>query len=167
VIGILWKYDQLPSLPLIGGQKMKRTLLAALTLLLIAIVTAGCDLDQVVTIDTPMPGTPEANLTPNPPVPTAAPGQSASNGEIDLPGARVNIYAPGPNPMMNTPGTGGAVAGILLGIWHGIISPITLVLSFLNRGVQMYEVHNDGAPYNLGFFLGIAILIGGLGFLRR
>jgi hypothetical protein len=31
----------------------------------------------------------------------------------------------------------------------------------------MYEVHNDGAPYNLGFFLGIALLVGGLGFFRR
>ena len=69
--------------------------------------------------------------------------------------------------MMNRPATGGRVAGILLGLWHGIISPITLILSFLNPAVQMYEVHNDGAPYNLGFFLGLVILVGGLGFLRR
>ena len=143
---------------------MKTTLLAALSLTMLAIFLAGCDLNQVVTIDTPAPG---PALTPNPPVPTAEPGQSASGGQIDLPGARINIFAPGPNPMMNTRGSGGAVAGILLGIWHGIISPVTLVLSFLNRSVQMYEVHNDGAPYNLGFFLGIAILVGGLGFLRR
>jgi hypothetical protein len=146
---------------------MKRLLLAAFSLTLLAIFLSGCDLNQIVTIETPVPGTPGAGLTPNPPVPTAAPGQSANGGEIELPGARLNIYAPGPNPMMNTAGSGGAVAGILLGIWHGIISPVTLVLSFLNRGVQMYEVHNDGAPYNLGFFLGIAILVGGLGFLRR
>ncbi len=144
---------------------MKRTLLAALSLTLLAILLAGCELNQVVTIDTPVPGTPEpAN---NPPVPTAAPGQNPSGGEIDLPGARINIFAPGPNPLMDRPGAGGAVAGILLGLWHGIISPITLILSFLNQNVQMYEVHNDGAPYNLGFFLGIAILIGGLGFMRR
>lgn len=143
---------------------MKTTLLAALSLTMLAIFLAGCELNQVVTIDTPVPG---PVVTPNAPVPTAEPGQSAGGGEIDLPGARINIFAPGPNPMMNTRGSGGAVAGILLGIWHGIISPITLVLSFLDRSVQMYEVHNDGAPYNLGFFLGIAILVGGLGFLRR
>jgi hypothetical protein len=128
---------------------------------------AGCDLNQVVTLDTPVPGSPAAGRTPNPPVPTAQPGESAGGGEIDLPGAHINIFAPGPNPEMNRPGSGGHVAGILLGVWHGIISPITLILSFLNHSVQMYEVHNDGAPYNLGFFLGIAILVGGLGFLRR
>ncbi len=145
---------------------MKKTLLAALSLTLLAILLAGCDLNQVVTIDTPEPGTSQA-VTPAPPVPTAEPGQPASNGEIDLPGARINIFAPGPNPLMDRPGSGGHVAGILLGLWHGIISPITLILSFLNRNVQMYEVHNDGAPYNVGFFLGIVLLIGGLGFLRR
>ena len=141
---------------------MKKTLFAAFALILLAMLLAGCDLSQIVTIDTPA-----VALTPNPPVPTAAPGESPNGGQIDLPGVRLNIFAPGPNPEMNRPGTGGAVAGILLGIWHGIISPITLILSFLNRNVQMYEVHNDGAPYNLGFFLGIAILVGGLGFLRR
>ena len=146
---------------------MKKTLFAALALMLLAVLLAGCDLNQVISIDTPAPGTPGVELTPLPLVPTAAPGQPAGGGEIDLPGVRLNIFAPGPNPLMDKPVAGGAVAGILLGLWHGIISPITLVLSFLNRNVQMYEVHNDGAPYNLGFFLGIAILIGGLGFLRR
>ncbi len=145
---------------------MKKTLFSALALLLMAVLLAGCDLNQIVTLDTPVPETPE-RATPAPVVPTAEPGQPASGGEINLPGARINIFAPGPNPMMDTPGTRGAVAGILLGLWHGIISPITLILSFLNSSVQMYEVHNDGAPYNLGFFLGIAIIVGGLGFLRR
>jgi hypothetical protein len=143
---------------------MKTTLLAALALTFVAVLLAGCSLDDVIQLEAPAPGTPAA---PNPPVPTAAPGQAAGGGEIELPGARINIFAPGPNPMMNRPGVRGAVAGILLGLWHGIISPITLILSFLNPAVQMYEVHNDGAPYNLGFFLGLVILVGGLGFLRR
>ena len=147
---------------------MQKTLFTALALILMAVLLAGCDLNQIVTIDTPEPGSPEVASTPHPPVPTAAPGVPATGGgEIDLPGARINIFAPGPNPMMNQPGVRGAVAGILLGLWHGIISPITLILSFLNSKVQMYEVHNDGAPYNVGFFLGMVILIGGLGFLRR
>ena len=146
---------------------MTRTLFAAIALILMAVLLAGCDLNQVVVIDTPVPGSPDIQGTPNPAVPTAEPGVPVSGGTIDLPGARVNIYAPGPNPFMNRPAGTGAVAGILLGLWHGIISPITLILSFLNHNVQMYEVHNDGAPYNLGFFLGIALLVGGLGFFRR
>lgn len=146
---------------------MTKPIHAAIALILMAFLLAGCDLNQVVTIDTPMPGTPEAEATPFPPVPTAEPGVPVSGGTINLPGARINIYAPGPNPFMDRPGPTGVVAGILLGLWHGIISPITLILSFLYRNVQMYEVHNDGAPYNLGFFLGIAVLVGGLGFFRR
>jgi hypothetical protein len=146
---------------------MKKTLFSALALTLLALLLAGCDLNQVVTIDTPVPGTPGVAVAPNPPVPTAAPGEPAGGGQIDLPGFKINIFAPGPNPEVNKAAAGGTVAGILLGLWHGIISPLTLILSFLNRNVQMYEVHNDGAPYNLGFFLGIAILIGGLGLFRR
>ncbi len=146
---------------------MKKTLFASFALILVAVLLAGCDLNQVITIDTPAPGTPAVQLTPLPPVPTAAVGETSGGGEIDLPGVRLNIFAPGPNPLMDRPAAGHAVAGILLGLWHGIISPITLIMSFLNRNVQMYEVHNDGGPYNLGFFLGIAILIGGLGLFRR
>ncbi len=143
---------------------MKKAWLAALTLTLLAFLLAGCDLNQVISVENPPATTP---APPAPPVPTAAPGQSAGGGDIELPGVRINIFAPGPNPLMDTSGKGGHVAGILLGLWHGIISPITLILSFLNHNVQMYEVHNDGAPYNLGFFLGIAILVGAFGFLRR
>src|SRR5512140_2479825 len=103
---------------------MKKTLFSALALILMAVFLTGCELDQIVTIDTPVPGSAEARVTPNPPVPTAAPGVPVSGGEVDLPGARINIYAPGPNPFMNQAGPRGAVAGILLGLWHGIISPI-------------------------------------------
>jgi len=53
-----------------------------------------------------------------------------------------------------------------LGIWHGIISPVTLVISFFNKDIQMYEVHNDGSQYNLGFLLGIVILFAILGLIN-
>jgi hypothetical protein len=85
-------------------------------------------------------------------------GTPAPNGQINVPGVSIQIYAPGPNPLVNTADAHDRVAGILLGIWHGIISPVTLVLSFVNKGVQMYEVHNDGSQYNLGFLLGVAIV---------
>ncbi|MEI7844387.1 MAG: hypothetical protein WCK35_01155 [Chloroflexota bacterium] len=78
--------------------------------------------------------------------------------QITIPGVSIQVNPPGPNSLVNTVDTNGNVAGILLGIWHGIISPVTLVLSFVNPGLQMYEVHNDGSQYNLGFLLGIAIV---------
>ncbi len=89
-----------------------------------------------------------------------APGSAT---QIDIPSVSLKISVPGPNPQVNTDDANGHVAGILLGIWHGFISPVTLVLSFANPVSQMYEVHNDGSPYNFGFLLGVAIVFGILG----
>jgi len=94
----------------------------------------------------------------NTPVPNTQAGTPAPNGRINVPGVSIQINAPGPNPLVNTADAHGHVAGIMLGIWHGIISPVTMVLSFVNQGVQMYEVHNDGSQYNLGFLLGVALV---------
>jgi hypothetical protein len=96
----------------------------------------------------------------NTPVPNSTAGTPAPSGQIDVPGVSIQINAPGPNPLVNTPDVHGSPAGIALGIWHGMISPVTLIVSFTNPNVQMYEVHNDGNQYNLGFYLGILILIG-------
>jgi hypothetical protein len=81
------------------------------------------------------------------------------------PGSVIQINTPVPNPQANKADAHDRVAGILLGLWHGFISPVTLVLSFINPNVQMYEVHNDGSVYNLGFFLGVAIVFVVLGAL--
>jgi hypothetical protein len=96
------------------------------------------------------------------PINRSVPNMQAStptpSGQINVPGVNIQISAPGPNPLMNTADAHGNIAGILMGIWHGIISPVTLVVSFVNPNVQMYEVHNDGGPYNLGFLIGVAIV---------
>ena len=97
------------------------------------------------------------------PVPAPA-GTPAPAGEINIPGLTIQIYAPGPNPLVNTPDAHGRPAGFWLGVWHGIISPFTLLASFLTKAnVQMYEVHNDGNLYNLGFFIGILVFPAVLG----
>ncbi|MEP7137527.1 MAG: hypothetical protein ABI904_21600 [Chloroflexota bacterium] len=81
----------------------------------------------------------------------------------------INFNTPGPNPLANKPAENDQVAGIVQGLWHGFISPVTLVISFFNENVQMYEVHNIGKEYNLGFLLGAAIvfLVLGLSSGRR
>jgi hypothetical protein len=73
--------------------------------------------------------------------------------------------APGPNELVgeNT----AKAAGFWLGLWHGFIAPVTFVISLFNRNVQMYEVHNTGAWYNLGFLLGMSIIFGGGGASAR
>ena len=47
------------------------------------------------------------------------------------------------------------------GLWHGMIFPITFVVSLFNHDVGVYSAVNNGAWYNFGFFLGIAISMGG------
>jgi hypothetical protein len=69
--------------------------------------------------------------------------------------------AAGPNPSVNTLPDEGTVAGFWLGLWHGIIAPITFIVSLFNDEVNVYEVHNSGAWYNFGFVLGAVFLIGG------
>jgi len=118
---------------------------------LMLVMVAGCAPGSVAQINTP--------------VPNAKGGTPAPNGEINVPGVNIQTYAPGPNPLVNTADAHGSPAGILLGIWHGIISPVTLVLSFVNKDAQMYEVHNNGSQYNLGFLIGMVILFIILGLL--
>jgi hypothetical protein len=73
--------------------------------------------------------------------------------------------APGPNPQANTPDDGGNVAGFWQGLWHGIISPATLILSFLRQDVRVYEVHNNTGPYDLAYLLGVALVFSVFGLM--
>jgi uncharacterized spore protein YtfJ len=71
--------------------------------------------------------------------------------------------APGPNQLANSPDEEGDVAGFWKGLWHGIIAPITFIVSLFSDDVHMYEVHNSGNWYNLGFLIGVVIVFGGGG----
>jgi hypothetical protein len=59
--------------------------------------------------------------------------------------------APGANSLKGTPAEGGKIAGFWMGLWHGLIAPIAFIVSIFNRAVNVYEVHNSGIFYNLGF----------------
>jgi hypothetical protein len=73
----------------------------------------------------------------------------------------VSACAPGPNGVENTPDGSGRVAGFWKGLWHGLISPITFVVSLFDRHVRLYEVHNNGGWYNFGFVLGAGLFLSG------
>ena len=123
---------------------MKNTISIFVLLTIMLVIAAGCAPGNVVQINTP--------------VPNAQGGTAASNGQIKVPGFILQLNLPGPNPQIKKADGLGRIAGILTGIWHGVISPITLVVSFFDPNVQMYEVHNDGSQYNLGFLLGVALV---------
>ena len=90
-----------------------------------------------------------------------------TNIEVNTPDSSIQLNTPGVNPLANEPAENGRVAGVVQGLWHGIIAPVTLIMSFFNENVQMYEVHNDGKEYNLGYLLGVAIVFLILGFSGR
>jgi len=69
--------------------------------------------------------------------------------------------APGINPEVGSAAPAGDAAGFWLGLWHGIIAPVTFVISLFTDHVNFYEVHNNGNWYDFGFVLGAGILFGG------
>lgn len=54
-------------------------------------------------------------------------------------------------------------AGFWFGLWHGVTSPITFIISLFTDNVNIYEVRNNGGWYNFGFVLGASIIFGGSG----
>jgi hypothetical protein len=52
-------------------------------------------------------------------------------------------------------------AGFWAGLWHGSILPIAFVASLFKPGVGIYETHNRGGWYNLGFIFGASSSLGG------
>src|SRR5207302_1878642 len=69
----------------------------------------------------------------------------------------------GPNPLVGHVRGGEPPAGFWLGLWHGVIAPITLVISLFNDRVNVYEVFNNGHRYDFGFGVGVLIALSGSG----
>lgn len=58
-------------------------------------------------------------------------------------------------------------AGFFTGIWHGWIAPLSLIVGIFNDSVRVYEPHNTGWWYDLGFYVAIIAGFGGLSLTRR
>ena len=65
----------------------------------------------------------------------------------------------GPNSKYREPNS--PPAGFWAGLWHGIISPITFIVSLFMPGVRIYEINNRGRLYDFGFLLGVSAAFGG------
>ena len=50
--------------------------------------------------------------------------------------------------------------GFFIGLFHGLISFFTMILSFFT-GIEMYASNNSGSWYDLGFVIGAMIFYGG------
>ncbi len=45
-------------------------------------------------------------------------------------------------------------AGFILGIWHGLLAPWSLISRWFINDVSMYAIHNTGWFYDAGFLIG-------------
>ncbi len=71
-----------------------------------------------------------------------------------------NILAvAGPNSKYQVPGH--RPAGFWAGLWHGLISPVTFIVSLFSRKVRIYETNNRGRLYDFGFIIGVSAAFGG------
>ena len=52
--------------------------------------------------------------------------------------------------------------GFWLGFWHGLIAPVTFVISLFTQHVRVYAFPNAGRWYDFGFMLGIQGFSGGI-----
>ena len=69
--------------------------------------------------------------------------------------------AAGTNPTVDVLDAAGESAGFWSGLWHGVITPITFLISLFSDNVNVYEVYNSGNWYDFGFMLGVSIIFGG------
>jgi len=54
-------------------------------------------------------------------------------------------------------------AGFWAGFWHGLLAPLTFIISLFNPKVGIYETTNRGCLYDFGFLLGVSAAFGGGG----
>jgi hypothetical protein len=55
--------------------------------------------------------------------------------------------------MSNTDGV-----GFWTGFWHGLILPISFLISLFRTDVGIYQIANNGAWYDFGFLVGVLLL---------
>jgi polyferredoxin len=67
----------------------------------------------------------------------------------------------GPGSRFQVPGA--TPAGFWAGLWHGLICPITFLVSLFSPNVRIYETNNRGRWYDLGFIIGVSGTFGGGG----
>ncbi len=57
-------------------------------------------------------------------------------------------------------------AGFFMGVWHGWIAPVSLIVGIFNENVRIYEVHNTGWWYDFGYYIAVIAGFGGIAISR-
>ncbi|QEN03864.1 hypothetical protein EW093_03825 [Thiospirochaeta perfilievii] len=69
----------------------------------------------------------------------------------------------GVNVAEKVPNSQEYLAGFFRGLWHGFILLFSFIGSLFNDTISIYEVHNSGGLYDLGFLIGASTFFGGSG----
>ncbi|TMK41955.1 MAG: hypothetical protein E6G56_02700 [Actinobacteria bacterium] len=59
------------------------------------------------------------------------------------------------------------ISGFWNGLWDGITAVIAFIAHLFGNRANVYEVHNNGGWYNLGFLLGLGLFLGAFSGPRR
>ncbi len=54
----------------------------------------------------------------------------------------------------------GAPANFWLGLWQGLIIYLSFIASWFDNNIVLYQVHNNGFWYNLGYLIALSVSIG-------
>jgi len=58
-------------------------------------------------------------------------------------------------------------SGFFMGVWHGWIAPLSLIVGFFNDSTRIYDPNNTGWWYDFGFYMAVISGFGGLSLARR
>jgi hypothetical protein len=58
-------------------------------------------------------------------------------------------------------------SGFFMGVWHGWIAPLSLIVGFFNNTTRIYDPYNTGWWYDFGFYMAVISGFGGLSLARR
>ena len=56
----------------------------------------------------------------------------------------------------------GAPANFWLGLWQGLIICLSFIASWFDNNIVLYQVHNNGFWYNLGYLIALSVSVGGI-----
>ncbi len=54
----------------------------------------------------------------------------------------------------------GTPANFWLGLWQGLIIYLSFIASWFDNNIVLYQVHNNGFWYNLGYVIALSISVG-------
>lgn len=58
-------------------------------------------------------------------------------------------------------------AGFFMGIWHGWIAPISLIVGIFSQDIRIYEQFNTGWWYDFGFYIAVIAGFGSVALSRK